>query len=82
MGLRVCLQRHTKVFDASRPIGGIFLKCILIYCIKYNEINMRHLGIYNRMFPMKNSLNILYRDSHKRIPMYCGQWVKIVNSSF
>ena len=65
-----------KFSNTLRHIGGGGLKRILahLYCIKYNHINICHLGVHKHV-PMKNGLNImyfLYTGSHKSFLIHYG----------
>ena len=65
MGLRVRLQ--TQNFpDTLRSTGRKFLKRILTYCTRCNEINIRHsdIKIHVSSENLLNTINILYTGSH------------------
>ena len=51
--------KMAKKFRYIMAYGRKFLKCILTYLCsnEYNEINISHLDVQKRMFPIKNGIN-------------------------
>ena len=62
------------VVVALRLMGERFLKRILTYCTKYNEINICHSYIQKHVSYEKwlNNICILYIGSNKTLPIHYG----------
>ena len=76
MGLKVLLQRHPKVFDTLRRIGGGgFLKRIVrnLPPIKGKEINIFHSHVQN---------HVSYKSSYKKFLMYYGLSLETAGNVF